>query len=194
LRIDHKITSLAYALEERFHINIDKERLKQLQLPVGSWLRNLKEFIWTGQPDDATVRIGSDKEPDSAPAEMTLGQLKREIVRINRGQKIVYVSDCRGTAKNFSKIIPFASGADILFCEAAFLDKDADKARAKGHLTARQAGQIAREAGVRQLRIFHFSPRYEHCPGLLFQEAQQEFSGQASHSRRQLHSGNRSAS
>lgn len=194
LRIDHKITSLAYALEERFHINIDKERLGKLGLPVGSWLRSLKELIWTGQPDDTPVHIPADRDPGSGETEMPLGRLKKEIVRINRGQKIVYVSDCRGTARNFAKIIPFAAGADILFCEAAFLDRDADKARAKGHLTAKHAGAIAREAGAHQLKIFHFSPRYEHCPGLLFQEALHEFSGQVLPGRETSSSDARSAS
>ncbi len=105
------------------------------------------------------------------------GELKREILTITKGQKIVYVSDCRGTDANLKKIIGFARNADLLFCEAAFLDRDRGKAFERGHLTAKQAGFAAREAGAASLQVFHFSPRYEAVPELLHQEAQQEFKG-----------------
>ena len=168
LRLDHRIVSIAYSMEERFHININKDRLDSLGLPVGAWLRDLKDAIWAGRPDDFMVRIDGGTE-------MPLGKLTREIATITKGQKIVYVSDCRGTAANLKKIIDFARGADLLFCEAAFLDRDRDRAFERGHLTAKQAGFAAREAGVANLQVFHFSPRYETAPELLYQEAQQEF-------------------
>ena len=170
LRLDHRIASLAYSLQERFHININKDRLDGLGLPVGTWLRELKDAVWADRPDDFMVRTDGG-------AELPLGELKREILTITKGQKIVYVSDCRGTDANLKKIIAFARGADLLFCEAAFLDRDRDKAFERGHLTAKQAGFAAREAGVASLQVFHFSPRYEAAPELVHQEAQQEFRG-----------------
>jgi len=63
----------------------------------------------------------------------------------------------------------------VLFCEASFLDIDREKASKRGHLTAKQAGCVAREAGVKELKVFHFSPRYESSPDKLYQEAAQEF-------------------
>ncbi|MEI6127706.1 MAG: ribonuclease Z [Pseudomonadota bacterium] len=171
LMTDHRIASIAYSLEEGLHININKDRLLSLGLPVGKWLGELKDCIRDGRPETWPVHIqegGIDKE-------LPLGELTREIVTIARGQKIVYVADCRGTEKNIDRIIPFAAGADVLFCEAAFLDKDREKAADRGHLTARQAGYIARQAGVQALEVFHFSHRYEGCPELLYQEAEQEF-------------------
>ena len=59
-----------------------------------------------------------------------------------------------------------------------FWKKNSDKARAKDdHLTARQAGVIARKTGVKALNIFHFSPQYEECPESLENEAQLAFKG-----------------
>lgn len=171
LMTDHSIASIAYSLEERFHININKDRLLSLGLPAGKWLRELKDFIWGGRPEDWPVHI----KEGGINRELPLGELTREIVTITKGRKLVYVADCKGTDKNIHKIIPFAAGADILFCEAAFLDCDREKAADRGHLTAKQAGFIAREAGAQALQIFHFSPRYERCPELLYQEAEQEF-------------------
>ena len=168
LRLDHRIACLAYSLQERFHININKDRLDGLGLPVGTWLRALKDAVWADRPDDFMVRTDGG-------AEMPLGELKRDILTITKGQKIVYVSDCRGTDANLKKIIAFAHGADLLFCEAAFLDRDRDKAAERGHLTAKQAGFAARKAGAASLQVFHFSPRYEASPELVREEAQQEF-------------------
>jgi ribonuclease Z len=48
----------------------------------------------------------------------------------------------------------------MLFIESVFLEADAAHAAEKQHLTARQAGRIARAAGARTVVPFHFSPRY----------------------------------
>jgi hypothetical protein len=56
--------------------------------------------------------------------------------------------------------IALARGADVLFIEAPFATADAAMALGRRHLTARAAGEIAREAGVGRIEPFHFSPRY----------------------------------
>ena len=49
---------------------------------------------------------------------------------------------------------------NLLFVEAAFLERDAEHGRRKFHLTARQAGEIARAANAGCVIPVHFSPRY----------------------------------
>ena len=133
-----------------------------------------KELIWQGRPDDCRVVVPSfDKQ--GGKIEAALGDLKREIVTITAGQKIAYVADCSYTADNVDKIAGLARAADILFCEAAFLERDSEKARARQHLTARQAGLIARSAGVKHFIPFHFSPRYQGLQEELESEAQKAF-------------------
>lgn len=175
LRLDHRIDSLAFCLQERFHINIDPVRLQALGLEPGPWLRELKDAIWQGKPDETELTIAPPRGSGVAPHQVGLGTVREQIATITRGQKIVYVADCAGSAANLERIVPFAQGADVLFCEAAFLERDADRARERDHLTAAQAGRIAGAAGAGALRVFHFSPRYEGCAQELFDEAATAF-------------------
>jgi ribonuclease Z len=80
-----------------------------------------------------------------------------------------------GNKENIQKVIRLVGGSDVLYIEACFLERDKDRARDGYHLTAREAGRIAGEAGIRRLEIFHFSPRYIDSPGLLEEEAEEEF-------------------
>ncbi len=103
----------------------------------------------------------------------------KDALTLTPGQKIVYVSDCRFSEENIGKILPLAKGADLFFCEAAFLEKDRERAGERAHLTARQAGELARRAQVKKLHIFHFSPKYEREATSLYKEAEEAFQGGA---------------
>ncbi len=88
---------------------------------------------------------------------------------------MAYVADAGISKENRDRIVKLASGSDTFFCEAAFLDSDRDRALKKYHLTAREAGSIAREAGVGRLEIFHFSPKYRDNQAEIYDEAFREF-------------------
>lgn len=163
--LDHHIPCLAFSLEEGFHINIDKAKLKKLNLPVGPWLKDLKNAIRENLTD-SVFRINNK--------EFIFSELK-DIASITKGQKISYVVDLLGNKDNIKKVVDLVKGSDTLYIEAYFLDEDSDRARERCHLTARQAGRIAKEAGVRKLELFHFSPKYINTPELPVREATEEF-------------------
>jgi len=69
------------------------------------------------------------------------------------GGVLVYSGDTRPC----DGIIQAAKGADLFLCEASGVEADADYI-APGHLTARQAGEVAAEAGVKRLLLTHIWP------------------------------------
>lgn len=75
---------------------------------------------------------------------------------LQQGAKLVYVGD----AAHVDDLVEPVQAADALVIEATYLACDADLARQFGHLTALQAAQLARDAGVRRLYLTHVSQRY----------------------------------
>jgi ribonuclease Z len=65
------------------------------------------------------------------------------------------------------ELIPFLQGTDLLYHEATFTEQLMGRARETMHSTAAQAATLAREAGVGQLLLGHFSSRYKSEQALL---------------------------
>lgn len=173
--LDHDIPCLAFALEEKRHVNVLKDRLLAMGYRVGPWLRDLKAAVLRGDADDTAVRIWWREQGQIEEHQAPLGRLKAEMVRVVPGEKIAYVTDVRFHDENAQSIADLARDADLLFIEAPFLEEDADLAARKSHLTAAQAGRLGRMAGVKKLVPFHFSPRYAGREEELKREAQEAF-------------------
>lgn len=171
--LDHKVPSLAFAMKEKRQINIMKNALDEMGLAPGSWLVRLKDDILEGTGDDSPIAA---RMKDGRTRIIPLGEL-RQLVRSTPGQKVSYIADAVYNSDNARKIVELAEGSNILFIEAPFLEEDADIAAAKYHLTARQAGHLAREAGAKEIRIFHLSPKYKGREHLLMDEAMGAFGG-----------------
>jgi len=170
VHLDHKIPCLAFAAAEPTHLNIDTDALVRLGLDPGPWLTSLKAAVRAGDPPETLISVSQTK---SLPLEL----LHTELVIETPGQRIVYVTDAKFSEDNIARILMLAEGADLFVCEAPFLEADRERAVSRAHLTARQAGALARWAGVRHLKLFHFSPRYENADEELRREAEDEFSG-----------------
>lgn len=174
LRLFHQIPVLAFSLKEDFHININKEMLSEMRLPIGSWLSDFKNAV-RRHYDIETKLLRTDKEVFKINSSFyNLGELMR-IAVITKGQKISYVMDISPTEENFARLKPFIKDSDCLFCEAYFLEKDRQRAVERHHLTAADAGRLAREAEVANLTITHFSPKYISNPEDIYNEAMSEF-------------------
>jgi ribonuclease Z len=175
--LDHGLPCLAFALQDRFHVNIRREALHAMGLTPGPWLQAFKSAIFR-QEDPLLPCTCLPPGSGEVLARMPLGELTERIASISPGQKVVYIADTVWSPDNVARMVALARGADQLFIEAAFLERDRELACTKGHLTAHQAGTIARSAGVRWMKTFHHSPRYSGLADSFSSEARSAFSGE----------------
>ena len=172
--LEHRVPCLGFALKEKYHLNINKERLEEMNFLSGSWLNKLKEDIYDEKSDTSLIKV---QTRDNKVLEKSLGQLKEELVMISPGQKISYIVDTVYNKSNKRDIVDLVKDSDIFFCESPFLAEEEARGQERYHLTARQAGLIAREANVKKLNVFHFSGRHTFRTEQLIQEAEKAFQG-----------------
>ena len=86
----------------------------------------------------------------------TVHPVETYAVKVTNGNRtIVYTSDTSFSAK--SQLVEFAQKADLLICESSLLTSYGFP-EINSHLTAKQAGIIAKEANVGGLVLTHFWP------------------------------------
>jgi ribonuclease Z len=177
--LEHSIPVLAFCIEEKQHVNVWKNRLTELGLPVGPWLRELKQAVYESKPDDTSIQITGLESQQQNQKSLPLGLLREKVLQIVPGQKIGYVVDIMFNEANCQKAIDLLHGCDHLFIEGAFLQDDANIAAQRKHLTAYQAGLIAGMAQVKRLTPMHFSPRYSDREEALRTQAYEAFQSYA---------------
>ena len=114
------------------------EKANALKIPPGPWRGELVEGKAVTLPDGRKI------DP-----EMVLGEEQP-------GTKLVHVGDA-GQTDNLQEV---TQGADTLVIEATYLEEEKELAEQFGHLTAKQAGELAKVAGVGTLLLTHISRRY----------------------------------
>ena len=108
-------------------------------------------FSWTSISDADRIQVGclglrfsrTDHPPPTFAVEVESNQ-----------KRLVYTSD---TGPGWS-VDAFAPGADLVLSEATYLHDDKP---APIHMSAKEAGQAAREAGARRLMLTHLWPRVD---------------------------------
>jgi ribonuclease Z len=153
--VDHRgSASLGYALvEEERKGRFNPDLARELGIPEGPlWgqiHRGLAVTLADGRVIEPHVLVGEKRA----------------------GRTVVFTGDTRPCAAT----IDAARGADLLIHEATFGDEEAVRAVETGHSTAREAAQVARDAGVRRLLLTHFSARYSRDAIELQREAKSVF-------------------
>lgn len=150
--VKHRGTqSLGFRFDEPPRRHIDPERLKALGVPGGPPRGQLAAGNSITLPDGGRI------EPEDV-----LGPVRP-------GASVAIVGD----AEEVDTLIEPVRGADALVIEATFLERDAELAGERGHLTAADSGRLAAEAEVGALYLTHISGRYD--PGEIAAEAGARF-------------------
>jgi ribonuclease Z len=178
--LEHRVPCLGFALQEKPHVNINKDKLQSMKAEPGPWLNELKQSVLRSEPESTLITVPFGEPGNFRTKDIPLGQLTNDLVEVFPGQKISYVVDTVFNDHNRKKIVELVESADVFFCESPFLANEEERGRARCHLTSRQAGTLAREAGVKQLQVFHFSSRHKDCREQFYNEALEAFQGQPS--------------
>jgi ribonuclease Z len=137
--VEHRMRALGYALvEDERPGRFDPEAATRLGVKPGPDFSRLQEGESVSGSDGAVA-------PDQV-----MGAPRR-------GRKVVVTGDtapCEMTRLA-------AHEAELLVHDASFADEEVERAAETGHSTARQAAELAVEAGVKLLALVHISSRYD---------------------------------
>jgi ribonuclease Z len=132
--VKHRIEAYGYAfVEDERPGRFDVEAARELGVPEGP----------------AWGRLQRGEAVGDVTPEQVMGETRP-------GRRIVISGDTAPC----QAVEVFAHRADVLVHEATFMEEERDRARETAHSTARQAGEVARDAGVGLLALTHLSTRY----------------------------------
>ena len=147
--LNHGIPSVGYCFEENEKHNMRTELMQEMGFKGGPWVRHVKQ-AW---------ETGNHRQIEMEGKTYTTRELA-DLIEVNRGMKIVYVTDFLWDEPTRKSLPEFASEADILYCEAAYKDEDIALAQKNMHMTDSHAEELARLSGAKKLIKFHRSDRY----------------------------------
>ncbi|MFW5785724.1 MAG: ribonuclease Z [bacterium] len=138
--LSHTRVCVGYILEEEARPGVFfPEKAVELGVPRGPMWSRLQ------QGERVTLDDGGVVEPIQVMGDS------------RHGRKFSYITDSRRTPGLADEV----TGSDLLICEAMFESELRQAAHEKGHMTAEDAGKLARDAGgVKQMGLIHYSPRY----------------------------------
>ena len=147
--LDHGIDNLGWRVTEPDAVKFNKEKLKEMGVD-GPDVRKLEK--------EGRLLVGNQ------------WVALDEVSHLRPGDVFAYVVDTRPC----KEALEIARGAKVLLCESTYLDEDRQLALEHKHMTAKQAAELAKEAGVKTLILTHFSARYRD-PEILGEEARTIF-------------------
>ena len=135
-KVNHRVACHGYSISIERAGMFDVEKARQNEVPIPLWSKLQK---------GETIRTedGRIYQP-----EMVLGPARK-------GLKVTYTTDTRPT----DSIVRNARGSDLFICEGMYGEKgDVNNAVKYKHMTFEEAGRLAKQAGVKELWLTHYSP------------------------------------
>ncbi len=150
--LEHGIETLGFSFIEKDKRKINMEKAKKLGLWQGPLIGKLQEG------KEVTLK-GKKIKPE-------------QVSSIVKGKKVAIINDTV-PCKNADLL---AKDTDLLICEATYSSKLEEKSEEYGHMTAKQAAEMANRCNVKKLVLTHFSARYKNTLELE-EEARTYFDG-----------------
>ena len=176
LHADHCIDLVAYSYARRFHPSGVPPKLP-VYGPEGSCARICNSF--EEEPVNGLLDVYDFHERgvgslQLGPLSLTIGRMEHPIechgLRIEAGGKVITYS---ADTANSATLVELARDADLFLCEASW---PSDPPPPPGiHLTGREAGQHATDAGAKRLLLTHLMPF--HDAGVMLAEAKETYDG-----------------
>ncbi len=134
-RVNHNVLCYGYTVQIHRGGKFSVDRARANEIPLKFW-----NPLQKGETVEADGRTYT---PD-----MVLGPARK-------GLKVTYCTDTRPTAS----LAKHAEGSDLLICEGMYGEPEKEaKAKEYKHMTMKEAARVARNAGVREMWLTHFSP------------------------------------
>ena len=147
-KVKHSINCLSYSLIEKDKLKVNVNYTKKFGLtqhPLLGELQRGKDIVYNGKE----IRV-------------------KDATIVKKGKKICFILDTYYD----KKLIKIAKNSDLLISESTWLEKD--KLQDKEHLSAKDAGKLAKLSKSKKLILTHFSQRYKDVNELL-KECKREF-------------------
>ena len=133
--VEHSITTWGYTIELKRSGRFDAGRARALDIPTKYW-----HALQKGETIQEKGKIYTP--------EMVMGPERK-------GIRLTYSTDTRPCAN----LVKYASGSDLLVCEGMYGENEKRPAAMENkHMTFAEAAGIAKEAGVKELWLTHYSP------------------------------------
>jgi len=152
-KMEHGTPCLAFSFIEKEKIRINKSKLEKMKIKgkIVSELAEGKDIEWKGKKIKAS-----------------------ELTYKEEGKKITFILDTK-INENCYKI---AKDSDLLISDSTFMENSENGknlAEEYKHLTAKQAGEIAKKSNSKKLLLAHLSQRYENREKEILAEARKVF-------------------
>ena len=134
-KVNHRVTCYGYSISIERAGMFEVDKAKQNDVPMRFWSRLQK-----GETIESDGRVYFP--------ELVLGPSRK-------GLKVTYTTDTRPT----DSIVRNAKDSDLFICEGMYGEKgDVNNAVKYKHMTFEEAGRLAKQAGVKELWLTHYSP------------------------------------
>lgn len=165
---DHTVPGLAFAMLEKPGWHPAADRLATAGLKMGPWLRAAVQAANSGATGQQLIAV-----PDHGS--LTLETVLTQYCVQSPGVRVAFITDTHWNDSVRSDLIRLATGAWRLYCDCFYAVEQAASADIHRHMTAHDAAELAREAGVEELVLIHFASRYVRDYQRLIDQVRAEF-------------------